>query len=584
MLRKKPGFTAITLVILAMCIGTNTIMFSVSDVLLLDSSQVKDSEQLAFCAITDAEFSFFLYSGYLTVRDDGMPFSDVMAQDVGVGTSSTVVHGDLAWQVPTKYVSANYFSFLGIPLALGRGFLPEEERQGGAHVVVLSHRIWRRLGGDPKIIGKFLSVNGIDCQVVGIAPKGFTGVEVVGPRLWLPLGSYSTLVELPQRTNAGPDWGYPLLHVVGRLKPDLSMPAAQRQLQSLVPHFKVEDPEGWRDYSSFSLRPPGRFRIEGDSVLVRRRLTLFSLVLMAGSAIILVIGCVNLMRMLIVQGFSRRREMAVRLAMGGGRWRMIRLLLTESLLLALLGGTIGILLAFWGTRILNVWIASAPQEGVKDFRLGLNVRVLGATLGFCLMATLLFGLRPALWLSKRDIAGEMKGVGGRLLGALGRKRGSLSVAGQTALTASLVLCGTLLTRSAIANVGRDYFAAMEIPLLQGRLFDPRDRIPNAEKVAIIDESLARRLHPDGHALGSLIQWGLFAKADTGPFRVVGVVVHLPGIGDREVHAQMYVPSELNGVSPYFCLHVASERSVDVLRRRITQEIRRVDPMQALRCE
>jgi predicted permease len=296
----------------------------------------------------------------------------------------------------------------------------------------------------------------------------------------------------------------------------------------------------------------------------------------------------------------------------------------------------------------------------------LNVRVLAATLGSCLMATLLFGLRPALLLSKRDIAGEMKASSGRVLGALRRKRGGLSVAGQIALAVALVLCATLLTRSALeaarpdprfpledklvvqidplsagydqarsiqacealadhlaslpevktvgmsggvffggggwlvigeylpgagesgsgrplarkaafVNVGRDYFAVMEIPLLQGRLFDRLDSVPNAEKVAIIDESLARQLRPDGNALGCLIQWGLFTKADSDPYRVVGIVAHMPGVGDREVRAQMYRPTEPDALSSYLYLRIANRGSADLLRRRTSEEIRRVDP-------
>ena len=378
------------------------------------------------------------------------------------------------------------------------------------------------------------------------------------------------------------------------------------------------------------------------------------------------IVCLNLANMLIVQGASRHREIAVRLALGGGRWRIIRQLLVESLLLALLGGVLGVLLAFWGTRILNTWIASVPDRLMRDLRPGLNVRVLVATLGLCLLTTLLFGLRPALWLSKRDIAGEMKAPAGRRLGSLGRKRGGLSVAGQIALAVALVLSATLLTQSAlriarldprfpledklivqidplsagydrvrtiqvyealadhlaslpevkalgtstrlfyggggpaligeylpggresdsgrplvrkaaIVNVGRDYFTSLEIPLLQGRLFDRRDRVPNAEKVAIIDESLARKLRPDGNALGCFIQWGLFSKPDPDPYRVVGIVAHLPGIEDGAVHAQMYTPTESDALSSYFCLHVANKGSVDVLRRRIVKEIHRVDP-------
>jgi len=665
MLRKTPGFTAIALITLAVGIGANTIMFSISDLLLLQPRKVKNPEHLAYCAIQDAELPWFRYSSYLTLRDSRLAFSDLLAQDDGATTDvlyATLAQGDSAWQIKTTYVSVNYFSVLGVAPIQGRGFLPEEEQPGSVPVVVLSQRCWQRLGSDPKLVGAFVSVNGVLCRVVGVAPEGFTGVTLYGPDLWLPLGSYRTVCK---GAWDRPDREYPFLHVVGRLKPDLTMPTAQAQLQALVPRFRLEYPKDWKDRSSLNLHPPGRFEIAGDYKQFRLVITVVSLVLMTASAIVLVIACLNVANMLIVQGASHHREIAVRLALGGGRWRIIRQLLLESLLLALLGGVLGVLLAFWGTRILHVWIAAVPNS-MRDLRPGLNLRVLAATLGLCLMATLLFGLRPALWLSRRDIAGEMKASGASVLGSLRRKRGGLSVVGQTALAVALVLSAALLTHSALQvarpdprfpledkliiqidplfagydrvqslqvyealadhlaslpqvqalgnsrralfggavhvpigeyrpgagesgsgrplaregamiDVGRDYFTALEIPLLRGRLFDRLDSAPKAEKVAIIDQSLARQLRPDSNALGCFIQWGLFTKADSEPYRVVGIVAHLPDIGDREVRAQMYRPTEPDDLFPYLYLRIANRGSADLLRRRIAEEIHRVDP-------
>ena len=665
MLCKNRVFTAIALIILAVGIGANTVMFSIADLLvLLEARKVKAPEQLAFCGIQGADYSWFRHSEYLALRDSGLAFSGLMAQEIGVSNdvvSATLVQGGSARQVRAMYVSANYFSVLGVAPVWGGGFRPEHERRGSGPVVVLSHRCWQRLGGDPKLVGAFLSVNGVGCQVVGVAPEGFTGVELVGPDLWLPLGSYWTVTHRARQQPERELW----LYVVGRLKPEVTMPVAQAQLQALVPRFKLEYPERWKDYPSLHLRRPGRFGVDGDSRKTRVAVGVFSLVLMAASAIILVIACLNLANMLIVQGASRQREIAVRMALGGGRWRIIRQLLIESGLLALLGGVLGVLLAFGGMKVLSLWIGTA-EDGLRDLQPGLNVRVLAATLGLCLVATVLFGLRPALWLSKRDIAGEMKASGGRVLGSLRRRRGGLLVAGQIALAVALVLSAALLTRSALlrsrpdprfcltdklvvqidplsagydrvravqvcealadhlaslpdvralgtvprlfyggggplvigeyrpgsegsgssrplakraalVDVGRDYFEAMEISLLRGRLFDQRDGMADAEKVTIIDESLARKLRPDGDALGCLIQWGHFTKADVGPYRVVGIVAHLPGIEDREVSPQMYLPTEADGVSPYLYLHVANKGSVDVLRRRVAEEIHKVAP-------
>ncbi len=656
-LRKSPGFTALALITLAIGIGANTIMLSFSDAVLQQQPRhVKNPEQLAYCAIRPATSGPVGYSEYLTVRDSGLAFSDLMVQSHAVEGNATLVRGDSASRVQAMYVSLNYFSFLGVAPVLGRGFLPEEERLGGALVVVLSHRLWQRLGGNPKLVGEFLTVNGIPCQVVGVAPKGFTGVSRVGPDLWLPLGSYAAVSTwFRGRTppaDARGDWGYPVtLSIIGRLKPGVNMRVAQAQLQSLIPRFRAEDPRRWLDGASFSLRPPGRDMVDIDNEVGRRGSIMFSLVLMAVSTIILVIACLNLANMLIVQGASRHREIAVRLALGGGRLRIIRQLLVESGLLALLGGVLGVLLAVCGMRILNTWFATGADIVMRVLQVGLNVRVLMATLGFCLIATLLFGLRPALRLSRRDIAGGMKASGGSVRGSVRRRRGGLSVAGQIALAVALVLSASLLARSAMEtarpdprfplddklvvridpesarydkvgtiqactaladhlaslpevkalgtspnlfyggggwlsireylpgtqedgprgprarygakiDAGRDYFAAMGIPLLQGRLFNPLDSGPNAEKVAIIDESLARHLRPDGNALGCFIQWGVpeFGEWFPDVHRVVGIVASMAGVREREPRPQMYMPAGADQLSPYFYLHVGDRTS------------------------
>jgi putative ABC transport system permease protein len=661
MLRKSPGFTAIALVTLAIGIGANTIMFSISDLLLvLNPRKVKAPEQLAFCGIQDAQFSWFRPSEYLTIRDSGLAFSDCLAQSIGSG--STLVHKGSARQVQTKYVSANYFSLLGVAPVPGRGFLPEEEQRGSAPVVVLSYRRWQRLGGDRQLVGEFVTVNGTDCQVVGVAPAGFTGVTLDGPDLWLSIGSYWTVDTSVRKRPDRQPW----LEVVGRLKPEMTMPVAQAQLQSLFPHFKPEclEGDGMGGRPAFDLRPPGRFFIAGDIAGDLRMKAILSLVLMGVAAIILVIACLNLANMLIVQGASRQREIAVRLALGGGRWRIIRQLLVESLLLAILGGGLGVLLALGGMRILNVWIAAREIS----LQVGLNVRVLVTTLGLCLIATLLFGLKPALRLSKRDIAGEMKASTRGVLGSLRRTRTGLAMAGQIALAVALVLSATLLTRSALEKArpdprfrlddklvvdidplaaghdqarsiqaykalvdhlatlpqvkavgtsnrtffggggtlllgeyrpgsgeglsseapvrnaaligtGRDYFKAMEIPLLQGRLFEQHDRLPDAEKVAIIDRSLARKLRPEGNALGCFIQLGIpeFPEMFPEHYRVVGIVAHVPGIESQEVGAQMFTPSGQNDLARCLCLHVANTGAMDVIQQRIFEEIHRLEP-------
>jgi predicted permease len=449
------------------------------------------------------------------------------------------------------------------------------------------------------------------------------------------------------------------LNLVGRLKPGVTLSVARTQLNALIPQFKREYPQRWRQLSSIHLRPPGRTQLYGDFEAQLQEWTVASGVLLAVSATILAIACLNLANMLIVQGAARQREIATRLALGASRWCIIRQLLLESLLLALGGGVLGVLLAVWGTRLMNLWVV--PYfTGAITFRCGLSLRVLAGTLGLCGITTLLFGLQPALRLSQSDIVGEMKASGSRVLGSLPRRRGAVSVTGQIALTVALVLLALLLTHSALqiakpearvsledklvveidpdsagydpvrprqigaaladhlaslpgvkalgisakvfyggsgpvvvgeylseserplarkaalAWVGRDYFTAMEIPLLQGRLFNPLDYAPDAEAVVIIDESLARKLRPDGSALGCLIQSGLYRTAESGPYRVVGIVAHLPNLEDGQVHAQVYEPHKSDRLPSHLYLHVANKGLVEGLRQRLMAETHAVD--------
>jgi predicted permease len=667
MLRKSPGFTAIALVTLAIGIGANTIMFSITDLLLLRPMKVREPEQLV-CCDTPSLLGGIPYSAYVTIRDNNPIFRDLMAQDGGT-RPVTLVHQDVTRQVRATFVSASYFSLLGVAPARGRGFLPQEELRGASPVVVLTHRVWQWQGADPEIVGQYISLNGVRCQVVGIAPEGFTGVTMTGPDVWLPVGNYLSVARLSRGETSSRrgsmDWDYPRdLKLVGRLQPGLSMSAAQAQIQLLVPRLKEEYPKHWSGDAPLHLHRPPRLSLEGDPEEERVGQAIINLVLMGVSATILVIACLNLANMLIVQGAGRQREIAVRLALGSGRLRIVRQLLIESLLLALLGGAFGLFLAFWGTQILNAWIPMARFPETRDLRTGLNVRVVAATLGFSLMATLLFGLRPALSLSRRDLAGAMKESRVALLGPVRGRRGGLSVLGQTALAVVLVMSAALFTRSAlrlarpnprfqlddklvvqldplsagydpirsaqvcealadhleslpgvesvgmsrffsfggsgglsihectpgegpdasrrqlaqsgaVCDVGKHYFAALGIPLLQGRLFDRLDSAPGAEKVMIIDESLARKLRPDGNALGCFVQYGIVDEYSE-PYRVVGIVANVRDTEVTALRAQAYKPAKPDLLCPYIYLHVADGRAAAALVPQISAEIHKVD--------
>ncbi len=678
MLRKSPGFTAIALVTLAIGIGANTVMFSMVNTLALRPVQVQEADRLVGCGISDRVCPYALY---VDMRDANPVFAGLMAQS-SVGTPVTLVQGNVTRQVSPMFVSANYFSLLGAALAYGRDFLPEEERDGAEPVAVLSYRTWERQGADPSIVDTQVAINGTFFRIVGVAPEGFTGTAIFAPDLWLPLGACGLAGHPGKEKPASmtsEDWDYPFLSMVGRLKPGLDMAAAEVQLQSLIPRLREKYPRNFREKSTFVLQPLSRLGVD-SAENERKTLSITSAFLMGVSAIVLLIACLNLANMMIVQGAGRHREIAIRMAVGGGRLRILRQLFFESLLLAMLGGVLGLVLAFWGVRVLNACM-DVPQLGVDltgSLRMGLDVRVLGATLGFCAIAAVLFGLKPAIRLSKRDLTVDMReSTGSASCSARGRRRlfpRGFSVVGQIALSVVLVMGAVLFTRSALHaatvdpgftldgkllieldplaggydrvrslqlyealtdrlqsmsgvqavavstsfpfaeggdysetvaeyvpgtedqdnetprrqrsslgyvshTVGGRFFEAMGIPLLQGRAFERLDSAPNAEKVVIINEGLARKLRPDGNALGCLIRHGSrFLSSMSDPHRVIGIVPNVwTGTQSQGSFPQIYLPMETDRLPKYIHVRLAGGQSEQALLEGILSELREVDP-------
>ncbi|RPJ35795.1 MAG: FtsX-like permease family protein, partial [Planctomycetaceae bacterium] len=384
MLCKKPGFTAIALVTLAIGIGANTTMFSVVNTLLFRPLPVKDPDRLVRCEFD--KLRPVLYAGYLYLRDNNPVFSDLIANSYYGGVPDTLVRDGSVMPVAALFVSANYFSALGVAPLHGRTFLPEEEVGGAEPVVVLSYRTWRRLGAGPEIVGQYVRVSGTLCRIIGVAPKTFTGTAVVGPDVWLPLGMGGLVYRYFREKPEKPDerWYYPPSVVVGRLKPGLSLSEAQARLQSMFPHLKQMYPRMHEETAMFRLRPLPRLNA-GAEDNDRPVLDRISLGLMGISGVVLLIACLNLANMIVVQGAGRHREIAIRAAVGGERLRIMRQLLIESLLLAVFGGILAVAVALWGIRILKLWAAMGQLpmylgEAVAS-GIALDVRVLAVTLG-----------------------------------------------------------------------------------------------------------------------------------------------------------------------------------------------------------
>jgi putative ABC transport system permease protein len=531
MLRKAPGFTATALITLAVGIGANVLSFSVADALLLRPVGVKDPPQLVCCDISDMLIDYF---AYLTISDSHQAFSGFTAQSGG--RSVTLSGQDMGGQAEALFVSANYFSLLGVAPTRGRGFLPEEDRQDSTPAVVLSHRLWQRQGADPDIVGQSLRINGVPCQVVGVAPEGFTGITLAGPDLWLPMGSYLSTMVLARGESKPPakwrfdEYPFPVIPV-GRLKSGVSLAGAQASLQPVAARLKAQFPRDWTARSSLYLHLPSRIGPmftgpPGKGAIYRANerwmIAKYSLFLLGVSGTILVIACFNLANMLMIRGTSRGREMALRLALGGGRLQIIRQLLIEALLLALLGGVLGLFLAFWGTNLLNAWFAASQQLRWRCLQTNLSLRVLGMTLAVSLMATLLFGLRPALGLSRRDVMAELKESGGAMPGPVKGRRGGLSVFCQVALTVVLVMIAVMFTRRALVLARPDESFHPENTLVVE--LDPLSAGYDRTRSIQACQMLADRLE----ALPGIASLGVSPSFSFGNYGVDSIYTYIPG--------------------------------------------------------
>ncbi|MFC1761145.1 ADOP family duplicated permease [Planctomycetota bacterium] len=459
-LLKRPVYTVIALITLGLGIGVNTIMFSVVNVLALRPANVKNPEELVICKTARVMGNRFEHAIYERIRADNPIFTDIMAfSRYSQGSNCVLRLGDLSTPGIKTFVTSNYFSVLGVTPAQGRVFQANEETPGTATVGIISHRMWLRLGADPKIMGKVVHVSGFPCRVVGIMPKGFSGPTLMfGPDIWLPLGAYANMRSEGQRERIAQKPGseefyrYPIwLLPVGRLKPGLNAASAQVHFQALSrPLIKLFHPSDRVKNSNWWLQPLPRFSLDmKDSDM---RLPLLIAILMVAGLALLGIACLNLANMYLVQGASRHREITIRTALGSSRARIVRQLLIEALLTALLGGIVGLLFAYWGMMFLNNTVIRRLAL-MQNMTLGFDLNVLLASLVFCLIATLLFGLRPALRLSKRDMMSDLRELHGGLYRSSTTIRrllpSGLSVAGQIALSAVLLMGAALFTHSAL---------------------------------------------------------------------------------------------------------------------------------------
>ncbi len=459
-LRKNPGFTAVAVLTLALGIGANTAIFSLVNAVFFRPITAHEPDRLVSLFNQEKEnpanFRFFSHPNFKSIQAESLLFEDVLAFAPG---NVAVTDGELSRSVGAVFVSANYFSVLGVSPAQGRGFMPEEE-SSPTPVAVLSHAYWQRSGSDAGIIGQVIRLNNTAVTVVGVMPEYFTGtMALAAPAFFLPLGLLDPLTAQPgaPTPNTFTDRGAEKLSLVARLRPGLSSSELPARLSALSERLAQDFPaeNGRHRLAAAGVSRLSHSNRPGERPAAAIPLAGFAL---AMALCLLLVACLNLANMMLARGSARRREIAVRLAVGAGRGRVLRQLLTEGLLLAVLGGLAGILLSVWATNALAALAGSGMRSDFLVFNPLPDARVFGASLGFCVLATLMFAFGPAWRLARVDVNADLKGNAAELPDGRGPRffllRNGLVVS-QVALSLSLLVAGAMFARSALRALEAD---------------------------------------------------------------------------------------------------------------------------------
>jgi predicted permease len=698
---KAPGFTIAAVLVLTLGIGANTAVFSLVHTMLFAPPGYARPNELVQIFSQDTKnpksFREFSYPTLNDLRAQNSVFSGVAAYNVGmVGIGEK----NNTRRTFSSVVTSNYFEVLGIAPVMGRVFTVEEEQPGrAASVALVSYGYWTRHNQDASVLGSQVPINGRSYTIVGVLPKTFTGtLAVLSPEVWLPLSAFEFMSPASNDPNQAltSRAGEQLLPIA-RFKPGVTAPAAEAALKTLAANLERAYPVEQKD-QTFITAPLSRFSISDDPP-DDSEMAAMAPMLLGMASVVLFVACLNLANMLLARGTARRKEIAIRMALGGSRWRVVRQLLTEGLLLALIGGGAGLLVGLWSSKLLAMSMRNLlPLDMV--WNAGPNFPILAVTFAFCLVGTVAFALGPALKLSRHSVIGDLKEHAGddvvrrgwrwlprnplvvvqiafslALLTAAGLfirgadKAGSLqtglrmernlmlevdaSLGGfdsqraeqlyrtlndrlaalpgvqHVSISATapfgMVSLGRAIQRAGVHvgkddkpataadglayssrynSIGADYFATMGIPILRGRAFTVAEATqPNAQAVAIIDEALAKKLWPDGDALGQRIQFAPDgaprAKRDDGgnsvgiqqpgktnikqeePIEVVGIAaVTRSGVIERAPRGSVYVPFARGfHNNAFFFVQFASlnERTVTDSADAIRRAVRETDP-------
>ena len=522
LLLKSPGFTAVAVLSLALGIGANTTIFTLVNAVLLHPLPMKDPDSLVAVFTTDERNRGAFFN---LMPTSPLNFADYRKlSDVFTGL---VAHQGLALsfsgkgepeQIFGEIVSGDFFTVLGVTPALGRAFLPDEDAVPGRSLVtVLSHNFWQRqLGGDPRIVGQTLTLNGHAFTVVGVAPKGFKGVNTIAqPALWLPFMAHPQVATGFLKENIDSRRAL-IFDVAGRLKPGVTLPQAEAKLKNLATQLAkeyVNDNAG----RSVALLPLAQATINPG---FRQNMVSAAGLLLTVVGLVLLIACGNVANLLLARASVRQREVAVRLSLGASRRRLVRQLLTEGLLLAIIAGALGMAIAYWAQGVL--WSQRPPGLAADAVDLTPDLRVLGFTLAVSFVTAVLFGLAPALSASRPDLTSELKQRGGA--SGFGNRPWSLRnllVASQVALSLVALVFAGLFVKS-LANAqkidpGFDYqkLALLTVDLgaqgydeersrdFHNRVLERVSALPGIERatlasgVPLFNGGFARTVFPEG---------------------------------------------------------------------------------------
>jgi predicted permease len=453
-LQKSPGFAAAAVLVLALGIGLNTAMFSVIYALAFNPRPFPAADRVVQLYSQDkkepARFRAFSYLAYRELRERRDLFTGVLAQAlafVAVGEGAEARRGVSA------IVSADYFEVLGVPLLRGRGFTADEETPGvNLPVVIVSHFFWRSSGSNPDLVGSALRINGRLFTIVGITPEKFTGANAtIGPEFYFPLGVFDSLGGGRSSLQDAKTFA---LNLVARLQSGITSDVAQAALASTAAGLEELYPVEQKD-QAIILGPLPRFVVGSEPKQNGIMPALLGTVLMGLTGAVLLIVSLNLAGLLLVRGHARCKEFAIRLAVGGTRARLVRQLLTEGLVLALVGGALGCLCAVLGTKLLIGAVSNRLSFAILFTAPAPMVPVV-ATLVFCMMATLFFALGPALALLRRDLIPDLQQTA---VEDTGRRRRWLPrhplVVAQIALSLMLIIGAGLCARWVGRQVGTD---------------------------------------------------------------------------------------------------------------------------------